>query len=159
MVFTVLILGQMAHVLAIRSESEPLWRLGLQTLDAVHGHQQCLSQAFARNMVRCPDGAIACIDFEDDPLSALPLALCQLRDALAYAHSTALALRQAGAQQEARALWNDWLTQPLRGADFQAALQGTLTRLTWLRHLPQDRRWGRDAQRLRAAHDLLIGSY
>jgi hypothetical protein len=136
-----------------------LWRLGLQTLDAVHGHQQCLSQAFARNMVRCPDGAIACIDFEDDPLSALPLALCQLRDALAYAHSTALALRQAGAQQEARALWNDCLTQPLRGADFQAALQGTLTRLTWLRHLPQDRRWGRDVQRLRAAHDLLIGSY
>ena len=31
MVFTVLILGQMAHVLAIRSESEPLWRLGLRS--------------------------------------------------------------------------------------------------------------------------------
>ncbi len=29
MVFTVLTLGQMAHVMAIRSESEPLWRLGL----------------------------------------------------------------------------------------------------------------------------------
>jgi Ca2+-transporting ATPase len=29
MVFTVLTLGQMAHVLAIRSETEPLWRLGL----------------------------------------------------------------------------------------------------------------------------------
>lgn len=29
MVFTVLTLAQMAHVLAIRSESEPLWRLGL----------------------------------------------------------------------------------------------------------------------------------
>ena len=29
MVFTVLTFGQMAHVLAIRSESEPLWRLGL----------------------------------------------------------------------------------------------------------------------------------
>ena len=29
MVFTVLTLSQMAHVLAIRSESEPLWRLGL----------------------------------------------------------------------------------------------------------------------------------
>ncbi len=31
MVFTVLTLAQMAHVLAIRSESEPLWRLGLGT--------------------------------------------------------------------------------------------------------------------------------
>ncbi len=29
MVFTVLTLGQMAHVMAIRSESEPLWRVGL----------------------------------------------------------------------------------------------------------------------------------
>ncbi|MDY0107154.1 MAG: cation-translocating P-type ATPase, partial [Giesbergeria sp.] len=29
MVFTVLTLAQMAHVVAIRSESEPLWRLGL----------------------------------------------------------------------------------------------------------------------------------
>jgi Ca2+-transporting ATPase len=29
MVFTVLTLGQMAHVMAIRSESEPVWRLGL----------------------------------------------------------------------------------------------------------------------------------
>ncbi len=136
-----------------------LWRLGLQTLDAVHGRRQCLSQAFARNMVRCPDGAIACIDFEDDPLSALPMALCQLRDALAFAHSTALPLLQAGAQQQARTLWNDWLAQPLRGAGFQEALQDTLQRLAWLRHLPQDRRWGRDAQRMRAAHDLLIGSY
>ncbi|HEY0885169.1 MAG TPA: cation-translocating P-type ATPase [Ramlibacter sp.] len=31
MVFTVLTFGQMAHVLAIRSESEPLWRLGLRS--------------------------------------------------------------------------------------------------------------------------------
>ena len=104
----------------------------------------------------CPDGAIACIDFEDDPLSALPLALCQLRDALAYVHSTALTLLQAGAQQDARAIWHDWLAQPMRGPEFQAALRATLQRLAWLRHLPQDRRWGRDVQRLRAAHDLLM---
>ena len=31
MVFTVLTLAQMAHVVAIRSESEPLWRLGLRS--------------------------------------------------------------------------------------------------------------------------------
>ncbi len=29
MVFTTLTLGQMAHVLAIRSETEPLWKMGL----------------------------------------------------------------------------------------------------------------------------------
>ncbi len=133
-----------------------LWRLGLETLNAVHGQGQCLSQAFARNMVRCADGQIACIDFEDDPSRALPLHLCQLRDALAYVHSTALALVQAGAQEGARMAWNDWLAGPQRGADFHAALQATLPRLAWLRHLPQDRRWGRDAQRMRAAYDLLV---
>jgi Ca2+-transporting ATPase len=31
MVFTVLTFGQMAHVIAIRSETEPIWRLGLST--------------------------------------------------------------------------------------------------------------------------------
>jgi Ca2+-transporting ATPase len=31
MVFTVLTLGQMAHVLGIRSETTPLWRLGLRS--------------------------------------------------------------------------------------------------------------------------------
>ncbi|HQQ69189.1 MAG TPA: hypothetical protein PLL92_02605 [Alicycliphilus sp.] len=136
-----------------------LWRQGLQTLDAVHERQQCLSQAFARNMVRCPDGAIACIDFEDDPSSTLPLAMCQLRDALMYVHSTALALLQAGAQQEAHGIWRAWLAQPVRSADFHAALQSTQKRLGWLRHLPQDRHWGRDTQRLRAAHDLLMAPY
>lgn len=135
-----------------------LWRLGLQTLDAVHERQQCLSQAFARNMVRCPDGQIACIDFEDDPSATLPLALCQLRDALAYVHSTALALTQAGAQEDARAAWNAWLARPQRSADWHAALQVALKRLAWLRHLPQDRRYGRDAQRMRAAYDLLAAA-
>lgn len=133
------------------------WQRGLQLLDAVHGRGQCLSQAFARNMVCCPDGMLACIDFEDDPAAALPLALCQLRDALAYVHSTALYLHEAQAFAGARALWRQWLAQPLRGPDFDAALAQTLTRLRWLRHLPADRRWGRDTQRLRAAHDLLLG--
>ena len=137
------------------SEALALWQRGLDPLDAVHARGQCLSQAFARNLVLCPDGAIACIDFEDDPAAALPLALCQLRDALCYVHSTALALQQAGAQAQARALWRQWLAAPGRAGDFHTALQATLSRLGWLRRLPADRRWGRDAQRLRAAHDLL----
>lgn len=53
-----------------------LWAQGLDTLDAVHARGQYLSQAFARNMVRCPDGVIACIDFEDDPADAVPAARC-----------------------------------------------------------------------------------
>ena len=37
----------------------------------------------------------------------------------------------------------------------RALLATTAQRLAWLRHLPQDRRWGRDLQRARAAYDLL----
>ena len=37
----------------------------------------------------------------------------------------------------------------------RALLVTTAQRLAWLRHLPQDRRWGRDLQRARAAYDLL----
>ena len=132
-----------------------LWRLGLATLDAVHGRGLCLSQAFARNMVRCADGVVACIDFEDDPATALPLDLCQLRDALCYVHSSAGYLALAGALPEARALWRQWCACPVRAGAFQAELALTVRRLAWLRHLPQSRRLGRDAGRLRAAYDLL----
>ena len=130
-----------------------LWQEGLAALQAVHARGACLSQAFARNLVRCPDGVLGFIDFEDDPLASLPLALCQARDALCYVHSTALYLREAGALPQARALWAHWLDQ--QPAALGALLTTTATRLSWLRHLPQDRRWGRDLQRARAAYDLL----
>ena len=130
-----------------------LWQEGLAALQAVHTRGACLSQAFARNLVRCPDGVLGFIDFEDDPLASLPLALCQARDALCYVHSTALYLREAGALPQARALWAHWLDQ--QPAALGALLTTTATRLSWLRHLPQDRRWGRDLQRARAAYDLL----
>lgn len=131
------------------------WRQGLEALAEVHARGACLSQAFARNLVRCPDGAVACIDFEDDPAAVLPLALCQLRDALCYAHSTALPLQQAGALDEARAHWRAWLAAPRYAGAFQDELRRAARRLHWLRHLPEDRRWGRDAQRLRAAWELV----
>ncbi len=130
------------------------WTEGLDTLAAVHARGQCLSQAFARNLVRGADGRIACIDFEDDPAAALPLATCQLRDLLCYVHSTALHLVQVQALAAARAAWRRRLAQPQYGAGFQAALAHTLARLAWLRHLPADRRWGRDAQRLRAGWEF-----
>jgi len=132
------------------------WQEGLAALQAVHARGACLSQAFARNLVRCPDGVLGFIDFEDDPLASLPLALCQARDALCFVHSTALYLREAGALPQARALWAHWLAQ--QPAALGALLTTTATRLSWLRHLPQDRRWGRDLQRARAACDLLTTS-
>ena len=132
------------------------WQEGLAALQAVHARGACLSQAFARNLVRCPDGVLGFIDFEDDPLASLPLALCQARDALCYVHSTALYLREAGALPEARAIWAHWLAE--QPAALGALLATTAQRLAWLRHLPQDRRWGRDLQRARAACDLLTTS-
>jgi len=129
------------------------WQEGLAALQAVHARGACLSQAFARNLVRCPDGVLGFIDFEDDPLASLPLALCQARDALCYVHSTALYLREADALPEARAVWAHWLAE--QPAALSALLAATAQRLAWLRHLPQDRRWGRDLQRARAAYDLL----
>ena len=49
----------------------PLWQQGLAMIDEVHRAGTVLSQAFARNMVICPDGELACVDFEDDPLAVL----------------------------------------------------------------------------------------
>lgn len=130
-----------------------LWRQGLAAIGEVHAKGSCLSQAFARNLVRCADGQVGFIDFEDDPAGTLPLALCQARDALCFAHSSALALHEADAMATARPLWRAWLAQGQ--PHMQTAVAASVTRLRWLRHLPTSRRLGRDLQRARAAHDLL----
>lgn len=130
-----------------------LWQEGLQALSYVHATGTSLSQAFARNLVRCPDGTVGYIDFEDDPVAVLPLAHCQARDALCFVHSTALALVQAGALAPAQAAWQQWLVQCSPGV--RRTLVDTAARLGWLRHLPASRRLGRDLQRARAAHDVL----
>lgn len=130
-----------------------LWLEGLQALSYVHATGTSLSQAFARNLVRCPDGTVGYIDFEDDPVSVLPLAHCQARDALCYVHSTALFLVQGGALAGAQAAWQQWLAQCSPGV--RRTLVETSARMGWLRHLPASRRLGRDLQRARAAHDVL----
>lgn len=130
-----------------------LWQEGLQALSYVHATGTSLSQAFARNLVRCPDGTVGYIDFEDDPVAVLPLAHCQARDALCFVHSTALFLVQAGALAPAQAAWQQWLEGCSPGV--RRTLLDTGTRLGWLRHLPASRRLGRDLQRARAAHDVL----
>lgn len=130
-----------------------LWQQGLDTLTQVHRQGACLSQAFARNLVRCADGVVACIDFEDDPAASLPLAVCHARDALCYVHSTALYLLQCRAMEEARARWADWIGAG--DAEMQAMLADSVERLRWVRHLPSSRKLGRDLQRVRAAYELM----
>lgn len=130
-----------------------LWQKGLDALAHVHQQGICLSQAFARNMVLAPDGAVVCIDFEDDPAAVLPLAVCHARDALCYAHSTAIYLDQSTTLAKARTRWAAWVSGS--SLEMQTLLATTARRLRWLRHLPASPRLGRDWERVRAAYDLL----
>lgn len=72
MVFTVLTLGQMAHVLAIRSESQPLWRLGLWSNRPLLG---AVLLTFALQMATIYVPFLNPI-FKTQPLSFAELALC-----------------------------------------------------------------------------------
>ena len=131
----------------------PAWQDGLNAIAQFHARGTCLSQAFARNMTRLPDGRIGCLDFEDRPQDVLPLPHCQARDWLSYLHATAQLLREAHAlPQAAQAL----ATQLQHAAPAtQHAIANTARRTSWLQKLPQGRRWGRDVQRLSALAQLL----
>lgn len=130
-----------------------LWCQGLQALAAVHRAGTALSQAFARNMVRCPDGVIGYIDFEDDPAGHLPLPVCHVRDALCYVHSTAWILDKAHALPSARGHWQAWVQDMDAAARIE--LLHTVHRMRWAGWFPLDRKLGRDAQRIRLAYELL----
>jgi hypothetical protein len=130
-----------------------LWQQGLHAITQVHQAGTTLSQAFARNLVRCPDGVVGYIDFEDDPAAYLPLPVCQARDALCYAHSTAWILAQANALPQARQLWDAWMQELTPEA--RDVLQHATTRMAWAGRLPMDRKLGRDGQRIRLAYELL----
>jgi hypothetical protein len=128
------------------------WREGLAAIAAVHACGTYLSQAFARNLVMCPDGVIGYIDFEDDPGQTLTLAECQARDWLSYLHSTA-ALVDAASPHTAGAHWRAALTIASDAVRQRLALAAKHMR--WLKHLPASRRFGRDTQRVRAVARLL----
>lgn len=134
-----------------------VWREGLNAIGAVHAAGACLSQAFARNLVRGADGQIAFIDFEDDPRSVLPLADAQARDILCYAHSSAWHLERAASLEGAASA--DAPLQALRSWSYarepaaRDALRRAIARLAWLRRLP--RGMGRDVERTRSAAALL----
>jgi len=66
------------------------WQRGADYLRQAHRAGQYLSQAFARNLVWSPENGLGAIDFEDDPISAMPLAQAQIRDWLPYFFSTAI---------------------------------------------------------------------
>lgn len=128
------------------------WREGLAAIAAVHACGCYLSQAFARNLVLCPDGVIGYIDFEDDPGQTLTLAECQARDWLSYLHSTA-ALVDAASPHAAGRHWHAALT--IASDAVRQRLGLAARRMRWLRHLPASRRFGRDTQRVRAVARLL----
>ena len=130
-----------------------LWQRGLAAIADVHARDQFLSQAFARNMICCPDGIIGFLDFEDDPGVSLPFAHCQARDWLSYAHSTAARIEPVE-RAVALAAWRAAL-DPGR-ADVRDSLRQAAQRMGWLAHLPAGRRWGRDTQQVRAAARLLV---
>lgn len=128
------------------------WQEGLRAIAAVHARGAYLSQAFARNLMHCPDGVIGFIDFEDDPGEALSIAECQARDWLSYLHSTALPLR-ASKPEGAGEAWRATLEEADPAVRERIALAAV--RVRWLRKLPAHRRWGRDTQRVRAVARLL----
>lgn len=133
-----------------------VWREGLDAIAKVHARDAYLSQAFARNLMHCPDGTIGYIDFEDDPGNTLPLPECQVRDWLSYLHSTA-ALVHAASPHAAGAHWHAVLADA--SSDVRERLAHAARRMRWLRHLPASRRWGRDTQRVRAVARLLSRWY
>ncbi|MFT4100885.1 MAG: hypothetical protein QM674_07580 [Burkholderiaceae bacterium] len=132
------------------------WNEGLWAIAAVHARGAYLSQAFARNLVHCPDGEVGFIDFEDDPGQILSIAECQARDWLSYLHSTAPLLCASQPEGAGRA-WRAGLARADPAVRERIALAAR--RVRWLRKLPGDRRWGRDTQRLRAAARLLAQWY
>jgi Ca2+-transporting ATPase len=80
MVFTVLTLGQMAHVMAIRSEEQPLWRLGLRSNLPLLG---AVLLTFVLQMATIYVPALNPI-FKTEPLSAGELAICIAAAALVW---------------------------------------------------------------------------
>ena len=123
-----------------------LWMAAMEHLLLVHARGQYLSQCFARNII-VSERFEGLIDFEDDPLEVMDLAHAQARDWLIYLQSTLFNL----------ALEPDRLDAALRSVlgreslSVREVLRHASRRLSWLRHLPTNRRvWGKDFVSLQA---------
>jgi Ca2+-transporting ATPase len=80
MVFTVLTLGQMAHVMAIRSEQDPLWRIGVASNRPLLG---AVLLTFALQMATIYVPVLNPI-FKTAPLSVAELAICLAASLVVY---------------------------------------------------------------------------
>ena len=115
----------------------------------MHHQGTCLSQAFARKWCADPSGAVICIDFEDDP-RRVTLAVVYARCAVLRAlHRRSPA--PSGTLTEGRALGG---VGGGGSAEMREVLATSVQRMGWMRHLPTNRKLGRDLQRW-AAYDLL----
>ena len=129
-----------------------LWREAGDELVRLHRAGQYLSQGIARNMIVTDEAGdtprlAGLIDFEDDPLQVMGLADAQVRDWLAFLHSTLWTLPLAPSEVDACIdAWLDAESPAVRAGFAQAC-----RRLAWLRVLPRQRRFGRDTVALQAA--------
>lgn len=130
-----------------------LWRQGLALIDAAHAAGLSLRGALASDLRVCADQGLACTGVDGAGANPLPIELRQVRDALGYLWSTAGCLHLAGQREAARPLWDAWVTSPVRGDAFRATLAQHLSRLSWLRYLPPDSRWGSATYQMRAAYE------
>ncbi len=129
-----------------------LWREAGDELVRLHRAGQYLSKGFARNMIVTDEAGdtprlAGLIDFEDDPLQVMGLADAQVRDWLAFLHSTLWTLPLAPSEVDTCIdAWLDAESPAVRAGFAQAC-----RRLAWLRVLPRQRRFGRDTVALQAA--------
>jgi hypothetical protein len=128
-----------------------LWREAGDALVQLHAHGQYLSQGFARNLIvdtlSQPPRLAGAIDFEDDPLEVMNLPDAQVRDWLAFLQSTLWTLPLTEPQIDTHI--DRWMA--LERADVCAQFHRAARRVGWLRHLPRQRRFGRDTVALQAA--------
>lgn len=123
------------------------WRLGLRAIVHVHQQQQYLSESFARNMIFINDQQIGFIDFEDDPLTAMPLTQCHARDLLCYLHSGAQLMNQFGISTEAQQAWHQIIAE--QPASTQSIIQNSLRKIRWMRRFTAEF-YGKDTLKLAA---------
>ena len=129
-----------------------LWMAAMEHLLLVHARGQYLSQCFARNII-VSSRFEGLIDFEDDPLEVMTLEQAQARDWLIYLQSTLfnLALEPDRLDAALRAVLSRE-SEPVR-----AVLRHAARRLSWLRHLPTNRRiWGKDFVSLQAVGAAMV---
>lgn len=147
-------LGNQSLLHEIENHDNPLlpWQDGLKAIQYVHQQGAYLSQAFARNMIRCENSNIGFIDFEDDPAQYLDLNDCQARDWLCFIQSTALWLARKNQLESAQIIWQQ-LFQNLPNQQ-QYAIARIAKKMRFLRHFTHPI-FGRDTLRLAMAAQLL----